>query len=160
MKRAVPLVLIALVGGCGYHWGYGAPAGVRTVDVRIFDNPTVRCEHEFPLTERLVSEIQSKTGLRVAQTDPDSTLTATITDFRQKVLTESRLDTVTEEAVLVKVHVSWRDNRTGKSLFDEEIGPIRAEVHRSRGENLAGATDEAFGDLVEEIVRRMERVAW
>jgi len=144
--------------GCGYNSGSLVSREYSTIYVPIWENYTFRRGLEFRLTEILQKEIERKTHLKLTTEErADTKLTGEIVNFEQRVLTEDVLDNPVETQVTVVVSFRWEDSRTGQTIVKEVALSQTAEAIPGRGETPEGAAaTEAFEDLAERIVEKME----
>jgi len=114
--RAAALLLAAvLLAGCGYSLGPGRPVqGAATVTIPVFGNRTYRRGVETDLARLLVSEIHSRTTLRVVDAGGDLVVEGTIVNADEVLLSQGEDQTVRESTVLVTVDILVRDRRTGE----------------------------------------------
>lgn len=157
--RSLRWALLALVlAGCGYTAGSLVSREYRTVYVPIWKNYTFRRELEFRLTELVQKEIERRTHLKLTTEErADTKLSGEIVDFQQRVLTEDLRDRPVETQVRVVVNFRWEDLRTGQTILQEVGLAQTGEAISGRGETPEGAAaTEAFEDLAEQIVEKME----
>lgn len=152
------LLLAAALVGCGYTAGSLVSREYRTIYVPIWENRTFRRGLEFRLTELLQKEIERRTHLKLTTEDrADTKLSGEIVDFQQRVLTEDLMDRPVETQVRVVVNFRWEDLRTGETIVREVGLAQTGEAVFARGETPEGAAaTEAFQDLAEQIVEKME----
>jgi outer membrane lipopolysaccharide assembly protein LptE/RlpB len=138
-RLAVALaLLLALLGGCGYHTAGSAsrlPANVRVLAVPMFINQTQTYRIEQILTRDVVRELNDRTHYRVQNSaggDPDATLKGTILSAQASPLTyDERTGRIETAAVAVTVKVSLVD-RAGKVLFENPNYTFREQYQVSR----------------------------
>ncbi len=158
-RRALWAAAVAvMLVGCGYNTGSLVSREYSSIYVPIWENFTFRRGLEFRLTELLQREIERKTHLKLTtEGRADTKLTGEIVDFDQRVLTEDLLDNPVETQVTVVVNFRWEDLRTGQTIVREVALSQTAEAIPGRGEVPGGAAaTEAFEDLAERIVEKME----
>lgn len=157
MKRALNVLTLLLVGGCGYSGGPLVRRDVSTVYVPIFENRTFRRGLEFQLTEAVQREIRQRARLRIVNAArAETVLTGEIVRFRERVIADNAADDVLSKRVRIYVTFDWKEARTGRLLASAKNLNRPADLIVSRGENLATASAESFADLAEAIVDRME----
>ena len=159
MKRCCASILVlSLICGCGYTTIARTPPNVHTIYVPVFDNRTFRRGSEFDLTRAIKTEILHKSDLRIASRHrADSELIGEIVEIDESVLLEDLNDDIVASGVTVTVNIVWRDLRTGRTLLDIKGVSDGAQFIVLRGENVGSATEEAFRDLAEQIVRLLEK---
>lgn len=162
LRAGALLLLFGAVPGCGYTFHDSAfrRKDVRSICLEMFGNDSFRRELEFPLTEAVKDRILHLTPYTIETRDrADSVLRGRITRARERVITEDRLDRITESSIGFTVRVEWIDLRSRQPLVEAfEISSTSPFV-LILGETRAGAQQEAFGDIADEIVRRME-ISW
>src|SRR3990167_3466977 len=118
MKRCnLLLCILSLLSGCGYI--IGNLYAVKSVDVPVFDNKTLRRTQERDLTNVVVRELQTR-GVRVNNGGAEYELLGTITDFRQPTVVEGLNDQVLVGTVAIEIEVTMRNKRTGATVFKEQ----------------------------------------
>jgi len=157
MKTFLPIVLVAIVAGCGYSTASLHSTDYSSVAVDIFKNETFDRQIEFGLAEALVKEIERKTPWKVTgRGKADTALTGAIVDFERRVLTKLPDDDTLELQVVLVVDYTWKDLKSGKVLRQ---GRLRqpGEAVIAVDESEATAAREAFQDIAERIVEKMEQ---
>ena len=157
----IPSILLFLAlgaAGCGYSSGSLVNPEYKTVAVPIFENATRYREFEFELTRAVVNQIEKKTHLKVVnnRNAADTILIGELVDFDPIVTVETTGDVVSQYRVVVVLNVKWRDRRTGKLLLDDPAFSKSADAALEAGETLRDARAEAFSDIAEKLVERME----
>ncbi len=168
MKRyiiAALLPAVLLVAGCtasengrsGYTHASLLPRDIRSVRVYIADNPTFRREFELPITKAVINKIQSLTDLRVTDKNPDSILSITITEIRERASVENEYDVPTSGNVRIYLELKWTDARSGKPI------PLRhkkisasASYHIGRGDNFHNAAQSATEKVARLVVECLQ----
>jgi hypothetical protein len=158
MRRLVVAVgLAVLLSGCGYTTSTPWRDNVDTVAVPVFENLSLRREHEFALTKAVSVELMKRTGYRIAsKKDADTVLLGTIIEIRSPVLTEDSQDEVFEITVSVVLELTWQDQRTGEVLFEGRVSESGDAVVRA-GQNRETAGAEALEELAQAVVDRLLR---
>lgn len=161
IKKLIFGLLILTVGltglvGCQYS-AHPYMQNVRTIAVEIFDNKTLRRNHEFELTHRLERELKAKTPFILVKPDarPDLLLTGEIIDYVKPALVEDIDDRVIESQVVITIKVSLRDLKTNNLVF-EKTHSENAELVGSRGENEITARSEVYEKLTRWTVSQLE----
>lgn len=153
------LLFLALGGpGCGYSTRNLVNPQYKTIAVPIFKNATRYREFEFELTRAVVNEIEKKTHLKVVnnRSAADTILIGELVDFDPVPTVETTGDAVSQYRVVVVLNVQWRDRKTGKLLLDDPAFSKHADAALEAGETLRDARGEAFADIAEKLVERME----
>lgn len=152
-RRALPALLLAALGACGYQVGGLYPD--RNVRVDTFDNVSERRTHEFELTGSVVRELVAR-GFRVNGSAAPLVLRGRIVDMR----TPSVVDQVDTDQVLVgsltvrlEIALSAAD---GKELWKDERTE-RVTYTPSRAEGFETARREAFDRLSRWVVSHFEK---
>jgi len=142
----------------GYSTKGLVPRQFKTVAVPIFKNFTLYRRFEFELTQAVVEMIEGRTHLKVVN-DPaqaDTVLLGEILDFQPRVLTKNVNDQVQELRFNLVVSIRWKNLKNGATLVREDALRQKADAVVVRGENVFTANREAFKDIAELIVERME----
>jgi len=142
----------------GYSTRDLVPRKYRTVSVPIFKNRTLERRFGFELTQAVIEMIEDRTHLKVVN-DPgkaDTKLVCEILDFGRRVLSENTNDAVQELQVTLVLSMKWIDQKTGKAIVRVKRFHETAEAVPARGEDDISAAREAFRDIAEKIVEKME----
>jgi hypothetical protein len=149
--RPAAIALALCAAGCGYSTHSIHRAPYRTVAVPMFDNETLRREHEFDLSRAVVREILGRTPYRVAdESTADLIMRGRITEYQTPALVEGRRDAVFQSAVRLALRLTVTERRTGKVVFQGS----RVETAR-----LVGARGETEGTARAEAIDRLARWA-
>lgn len=161
MRRAVALFAAALLAGCGYTTGSLVPPAYKTIAVPVFDNPTRRHDLEWEVTQAVVEEIQSRTGLRVVDPSdsPDLVLRGALVEVDEDALSHRERQRLRESAYFLTAEIEVVDAHTGKPVVAKDRVTERESFVSSIGEDVRTARAEANRALAERIVRRLE-AAW
>jgi len=125
MMRSLPLVLAALVLGCGYHFagtGAGVPAGARTVSIDLFGNHTREHGLEVSLWRAIEEEFRRRGPLDVVPSGQgDLVLTGVIRRFQ----TTPVAFTGTSEAVqfqgIIQIAFRLTERSTGHLVYENKL---------------------------------------
>lgn len=158
MRRALALVAAALLASCGYTTGSLVSPTYRTIAVPVFDNPTKRHDLEWEVTQAVVEEIQSRTGLRVVDPSdsPDLVLKGSLVDVDEDVLSHRERQRIRESAYFLTAEIEVVEAHTGKSVVAKDRVTERESFVSSIGEDVRTARAEANRALAERIVRKLE----
>lgn len=159
----------ATIAGCssdptrGYSFASTYPEGVRTVTVPMFQNQTYYTGLEVQLTEAVIKQVQSGSGLKVVSSaNADSRLTATITDAQLRRLTlDKTTGLVQEQAFQLVVDFEWRDARSGKVIMSRRNFAATDTFVPARpgGERIEVGQQGAVQRLARDMVTEM-RSSW
>jgi outer membrane lipopolysaccharide assembly protein LptE/RlpB len=152
------LAALALLASCGYTTGSLVSPTYRTIAVPVFDNPTKRHDLEWELTQAVVEEIQSRTGLRVVDSSdsPDLVLRGSLVDVDEDVLSHRERQRIRESAYFLTAEIEVMEAHTGKSVVAKDRVSERESFVSSIGEDVRTARAEANRALAERIVRKLE----
>ena len=149
--------LLALVAGCGIHYGFseGAfPSHVRTMAVLPFENQTSSPELQNELFDNMRKELQKRLGVRDAvQERADALVRGSITaydaDMPVAFSADSRQAVSARRKLQITVDVEILDQTTGKMLWQRK--GVRGEGEYSeRGEQ--DGRRQAITKIVNDIV--------
>lgn len=160
MKRFSGVTLLGALyfTGCGYQFGYRAPAGVRRVAVPVFRNESfpLRREIEYELTRAVRQEIKKRTDLSiVGEEGADLVIRGVVRQFQEVPLAEGRFDELAESSIFVTVDVQLEDGRTGEVILRRPVSDS-ADFSLIRGQDLRLARRRAIDQIAEEILLLME----
>ncbi len=168
MKRyiiAALLPVVMLVAGCtasekgrsGYTHASLLPRDIRSVQIHIANNTTFRREFELPITKAVINKIQSLTDLQVTDKNPDSILSITITEVREKTSVENDYDVPTSGNVRIYLELKWIDTRSGKPipLRNKKIS-ASANFHIGQGDNFHNAAQSATEKIARLVVECLQ----
>ena len=122
-RRTLPLVLVFLLTGCGYHVaGHAAlmPKTVKTIAIPAFGNQTVHQKLSQLISEDLTREFISRTRYTiVAEPEKaDAVLTgAVINYFSGGTIYDPVTARATGGQIIVILQISLTDRQTGKAIF-------------------------------------------
>jgi hypothetical protein len=152
------LAALALLASCGYSTGSLVSPTYRTIAVPVFDNPTKRHDLEWELTQAVVEEIQSRTGLRVVDSSdsPDLVLRGSLVDVDEDVLSHRERQRIRESAYFLTAEIEVVEAHTGKSVVAKDRVSERESFVSSIGEDVRTARAEANRALAERIVQKLE----
>lgn len=163
--RALFIVLMGPLSGCGYIVGSPYREDVRTVHVPIFENDSFRRNIELALTEAVQKKIQERTSYRLSPSAyADTVLTGRIVSVDKRLENQTKFDDARELELSLVVEVRWEDRRTGQLLAERRI-PIeghsahviaQSSFAPETGQSLATATQDVTDQLALQIVSLME----
>lgn len=130
----------------------------QTISVPIFKNRTLERRFEFELTQAVIEMIEDRTHMKVVNepAQADTRLVCEILDFDRRILSEDTNDVVQELQIRLVLSMEWIDQKTGETIVRVKRFRETAEAVPARGENDLTAAREAFRDIAERIVERME----
>lgn len=158
MKRLTLLgALLASVAGCGYSAGGPFRSGISTVYVDMFESKEFRRDLEFGLLEAVKKRIGFETPYRLAPREKaDSILTAEVLEERQAAFAPDYATRFPREKQLnLTIRVQWKDQRTGKILFDVPRLEQATDYLPGPGESEKFAQQKVMDRLASRIVSRM-----
>jgi len=138
LRIVVPLVVLLLLSGCGYHTGGQAvrlPSDLQTIYVPAFANNTSFYAVGKAVSAAVVSELRSRTNYRILLANDgsaDATLHGAITSASVSPLTyDSRTGRVSSAMVSVGMKASLV-TRNGKVLWENPNFQYRDQYQVSR----------------------------
>lgn len=157
MKRFVVILLLLPLTGCGYNAGGPFRTGIRSVYVDMFESKEFRRDLEFLLLEAVKKRISLETPYRLAPREKaDSILTAEVLEERQAAFAPDYVTRFPREKQLnLSIRVQWKDQRTGKILFDLPRLEQAADYLPAPGETEKFAQQKVTERLASRIVSRM-----
>ena len=159
VKRIVLVCASTLaLAGCGYRSSALMPPDVHSVHIKMFDNTTFRHEIEFALTEAVKNEIARMTDLKILPAGAaDSVLSGAITRVTATVTAYSERDRIFTQDITVHVRFQWRRRDRNELIAGSSDVAATGKLIAPRGEGQGTATAEAFRDLAQAIVQRMQQ---
>ena len=160
LRHLALLFALLAASGCGYR--LVGPQGLYRSDVKTVAVPTVGNETFYRadterLTDALVKAVQAKTPYRIAPAaDADTLLEVTITDVDRRTTSRNRRTAVPEEQLyVVRVDLTWKDLRTGKTLTRIEGLEQTSTQYATLGEGQFIASQSAAEQLADGIVEEI-----
>ena len=158
----VPVGLVLLCAGCGYHTAGHAgqlPESVKTIAVPAFKNETTTYRIEQMLTSSVVREFTTRTHYRILN-DPgdeaDATLSGTVLSTSASPLA---YDTATGRAASVMIVVSMKvtlADRSGKVLYQNPAYLFREQYEVSQDlQSFFEEDSPAFRRLSQDFARTL-----
>jgi len=147
-----------VVSGCAYHLGptNGAVAGARTVEVHPFKNSTLEPRVNDDVTQQVRKQLQQDGTYRLATRSDtgDIIVDGTVTKYERRGMTYQPRDVVTVQdfRILMTVHVTARDQASGKVLFDETV--TGSTLVRA-GNDLPSDERQALPDLSDDVGKKV-----
>ena len=127
LLSAVPISLVLLIAGCGYHTAGSSahlPKTVSTMAVPVFQNSTQSYHTELAFTQAVIRELTSRTPYTILNSDrdtnadADATIHGTIVTFQIVPLTYNS-QTGQSSSFLVTINAAVKVNdRNGRLLYE------------------------------------------
>lgn len=161
MKRAVQIVgliaLFASLSGCGYSAGQLYRNDVKSVYIEMFESREFRRNLEFLITEALKKRISTDTPYRlVSREKADTVLKGEVLEERQAAFAPDFVNRIPRDKQLTMVvRMSWKDQRSGKILLDQDFQLQSVDYLPPTGETEGFAQQKAMDRLAARIVSRM-----
>jgi Lipopolysaccharide-assembly len=119
-RRALPLLLAVLLGGCGYTVHGTLPSHINSVAVPIFRNRTPEPAIESLITRAVVEAFSTNGRLKVvSRGQADAVLDGEITGYNVSSIAFDRDANVRQYRLLVTVNLRMRDVRRNTVLFQQ-----------------------------------------
>jgi outer membrane lipopolysaccharide assembly protein LptE/RlpB len=153
------LLLLSLLGGCGYHSVVARDpiSGANGVNVVMFVNKSYRPGVEAVLARDLVDELALRTGGKVLSGDQAQLeLTGAVLSYGSTAISYTALDAIREYRLSIKVDASLQDRQTRKVLWkgvltEEQSYPVNANLALQLNSEEAAAA---------KICRRLSEDIW
>ena len=163
MMRLLPLVMVLLLGACGYHFpgqGGSLPGGVERIHVSMFDNLTSEPLLENRLTTEVIDIFSGRSTIRhVAIEEAEAEMTGRILSYESSSIAYQQGDQISKYRASMVVAVRLQDIDNQALLWD---GTVRwqTEYDASADKMLQGdeerrVQDELARRLAEEIFSRL-----
>lgn len=116
------LVLVLLLGGCGYRpmsQPGAMPAGVKTLYIALFGNRTTEAFLENTLTDAVIERFGRQRRLRLIEEagEADAVLSGALVGYGLSASAYNRLDQITEYRLSLAVEAELRRRSDGKVLW-------------------------------------------
>ncbi len=156
--RFASIVALALLGGCGVHYGFsqGAfPPQITTMAVLPFDNNTASPDVQRELFDAMNSQLDKRLGVRPApEARADAVVRGTITRYDSDVpvsFSANPNQTVSARRKLqITVDIEIIDQKTGKPLWSKKGETASGEYdERAEAEGRKIAIQHIVDDIVE-----------
>jgi hypothetical protein len=119
-RRALPLLLAVLLGGCGYTVHGTLPSHITSVAVPIFRNRTPEPAIESLITRAVVEAFSTNGRLKVVSSgQADAILDGEIIGYNVTSIAFDRNANVRQYRLLVTVNLRMRDVRRNTVLFQQ-----------------------------------------
>lgn len=167
---AAPLLLLALLSGCGYTTKANLPANIRTLYVKPFANKIDISDEvtegtsyrtfipalEVEVTEAVIDRYHFDGNLKIVKEDTaDARLTGELISFTRQPLRYTESQDVEEYRLLIEAKVALRDLKNNTVMWEEIItnrGHDTYFVTGPQAESEQSALIEAINDLAKNIV--------
>ncbi len=169
MKKQLVFVLsiILALSGCRYSVRSVAPAHIKRVQIKPFENLTDRRDLSADLMLQFKKEFRATAGVKIVSKNPDGIITGKITKYKKRPLIESTDDRIIESQLLIQADISFWDNRKEKWIIQSSSASNintnnRSGIFRlqSNGSGEGQKRDEAIQDLAKALVRVVETGSW
>lgn len=145
----VAVLLLLPLAGCGYSLagrGSSLPAYIRTIGVPLFGNSTSVFDVEARLTERVRLEFIGRGKYRVVadEAGTDAVLRGEITGISVRPTAFTQEQQASRYEVTFVIKVEFRDQKTGKVLFENPAQTFRDEYEVTTG-TVASDASAFFG---------------
>ena len=159
MRFFSALLLLSLLGGCGYHSVVARDplSGANGVNVVMFANKSYRPGVEAVLARDLVDELALRTGGKVLSGDQAQLeLTGAVLSYGSTAISYTALDAIREYRLSIKVDAALQDRQTRKVLWKgvltgEQSYPVNANLALQLNSEEAAAA---------RICRRLSEDIW
>lgn len=159
MRFFSALLLLCLLGGCGYHTVRPRDpiSGANGVNVTLFANKSYRSGVEGVLARDLVDELALRTGGRVLSGDQAQLeLVGAVLSYASVAISYTSLDAIREYKLSLKVEVALREHQTQKVLWkgeltEDQVYPVNANLALQVNAEEAAAA---------KICRRLSEEIW
>lgn len=167
MKKLMLLlcgIVLAAAPGCGYRLGSLLPASMKTVAVPNFKNHTNEPALEITVTNGVIERFQVDGTLEVVpEEEADTLLIGEIIDYKREGLRLSSTDdTTTEFRLTIAVRLTFKDLKTGKTLWvaDRVEGEAAFPPGNNGPEAERAAIPRVVEDLAEDVVSKVVDAGW
>jgi len=148
------LVLLSLLGGCGYSLRGNLPGHIKTVSVPVFKNRTSEPGVENFLTGAVVEAFSTNGRLRVVgSAQADSVLEGEVTGYQVQSIAFDPRANVQQYRLVVTLNLRFRDLKRDTVLFEQQnlqersdfrtLGVVSQTISREETALRAAATDIA-----------------
>jgi outer membrane lipopolysaccharide assembly protein LptE/RlpB len=136
----VPILLLALLAGCGYSTRGHLPADVRSVAIPVFANRTTKPAVETEMTRALADAFATDGRLRVVSRDAaDAVLEGEVIGYELVSIAFDPTANVRLYRLVVTMNVTLRDVRRNTLLFQQQGLSEKADFR------VSGAVSETIG---------------
>ena len=161
LRRPLALAAALAVGACGYSFRSPVPAHLDTVYVPTFENETREFLLTQALTERVISEFQNESRLRIAggESGADLVVRGTIVSYSEEALSYEPGQAVTPDVfsrrVVITVDVRLMDQVRDETLWENPSLSQWGEFNEEQGETVETGIERAIEKIGEEILRNV-----
>ncbi|MCX6559332.1 MAG: LptE family protein [Candidatus Aminicenantes bacterium] len=153
----IAMALMTLITACGYVLvGTGPlPAGIKRVQVPLFENKTTRFELDLKLTRAVINEFVSRGSVEIT-TDAakaDAVLKGLITNYIVNPIAFSNQKTADRYDILVVADITLTDVRTGKIIYANPSYQYKTEYQVPQGADFESSESEAL-DVMAKLFAR------
>lgn len=152
-KTFFPFVALAAVfsiflTSCGYSFGFKLPRGAKTISVPILDNKTLIRGIEFDITNLLVEELKTRSGVSIVTSGGDATLSGEVTGYSKTPVIETGKELI---AGRITVRVLVKLQCLGETVIDNQEF-VGSEEFDTR---IGGTEDTALRGAIREIAQKI-----
>ena len=159
LKIATLILVLAFLGGCGYHAVAARDplSGANGVNVVTFANKSYQAGVEAVLSRCLVDELALRTGGKVLSGDQAQLeLTGTVLSYTSAAVSYTAQDVIREYRLSIKVESTLRERSTQKVLWkgeltEDQVYPVNVNLALQFNAETAAA---------EKISRRLSQDIW
>lgn len=164
MRRFLPLILLLLLGGCGYQLsgrGTALPADVQTLHIELFANRTAEPYLENRVTDATTSWFARPHFLQLVEQAgaADAVLGGTVSAYSTAPISYDRSDVITEYRSIMTVDAVLRRSSDGRVLWKGQVEwseEYPASLDKGAQEdNEAAAIDVIAERVAQEIYTRI-----
>lgn len=152
------LLLLLLLGGCGYATGRIVPAKVQKVGVEVFENDSMLRDIEVPFHQELSRSIRDLIAVPiVAPGDADVIVRGRILDYRRRDGVRNSDNQLLETSVQILAKAELVNRHTGEIIATStppyvDIGYVLNSPDIGDSPNEPVARERAIVNLTEQIV--------
>lgn len=155
--RSLSILLLALLGGCGIHYGFskGAfPSNIKTMAVLPFDNSTASPDVQRELYDAMRGELQKRLGVRDApESQADAVVSGKITAYDADVpvsySANPNQSVSARRKLQITLSITIVDQKSGKPLWESNSLSASGE-YAERAED--DGRKQAIKQLIDKIV--------
>ncbi len=159
MGKALFLIWIWVIAGCGYTLKAAPPHGLQTIYVEAFKNETINEPAlEIDLTNRVINRFLFDGTLQVSREEnADAILKGKVTQLIREPLRYTSAEEISEYRLILRVDFSLWDSRTRAVIWEEKnfVGDTTFSTTGPRVKSEEKAVEEAMTELARRIVDRV-----
>jgi hypothetical protein len=155
----VAVAAMMMTTACGYRpVGTGfLPAGIRTIQIPLFENRTTRFELDLKLTKALIDELASRGKIKVTTNaaEADAVLEGHILTFAVNPIAFSNQKTADRYNIFVVADVSLKESKSGRIVYANPSYNFTTEYQVPQGQDFESAETEALDNLAKLFARSL-----